>query len=265
MAHAVALNTHTGEFHAPLDPARIVGQAAAIAINAALLLLLLAPLSAPPLPPAVEEVVTVLQIPRRTPQTVTIQTEPNRSRPQPVPVTSQPRTAPPAVEPVVADSQPGDEVAPPFTPVEADVPVSIEPPASSGSHLQTINAPPPSYPPQAVREGLTGVVELEILVDIDGKPLEQPTPENAMDAGMAFLTEDRRVEGLLMEGAIADNIALPSLPRYASGWSRLIERTRLGDDVDRMGREVTINARDLVTTLAKNLSGGNQQKVMLGR
>ena len=86
-----------------------------------------------------------------------------------------------------------------------------------------------------------------------------------MEAGIAFLTEDRRVEGLLMEGAIADNIALPSLPRYATGFARLVERTRLGDDVENMGREVTINARDLVTTLAKNLSGGNQQKVVIGK
>jgi ribose transport system ATP-binding protein len=102
-------------------------------------------------------------------------------------------------------------------------------------------------------------------IRVDGKPLDRPTPSAAMDAGMAFLTEDRRVEGLLMEGTIADNIALPSLPSYAPSWNRLIERTRLGDDVERMGREVTINARDLVTTLAKNLSGGNQQKVVIGK
>ena len=102
-------------------------------------------------------------------------------------------------------------------------------------------------------------------IRVDGRPLDKPTPEASMEAGIAFLTEDRRVEGLLMEGAIADNIALPSLPRYATGWSRLVERTRLGDDVEKMGREVTINARDLVTTLAKNLSGGNQQKVVIGK
>lgn len=173
MAHASALNTHTGQLHAPpLDPIRIVGQAAAIAINAALLLLLLTPMSAPPLPPEVEEVIKVFQIPpKRDPEPVVIKPETRTTPPRPVPVTQQPRTAPPPVEPVLADSQPGDEVAPPFTTVD-EAPVSIEPPASSGAHLQTINAPPPSYPPQAVREGLTGVVELEILVGIDGKPLE---------------------------------------------------------------------------------------------
>ena len=86
-----------------------------------------------------------------------------------------------------------------------------------------------------------------------------------MDRGMAFLTEDRRAEGLMMDAPIADNIALPSLPNYAAGWSRLLERTRLGEAVSRTGRDVQVNAGDFVRTLVKNLSGGNQQKVVIGK
>ena len=86
-----------------------------------------------------------------------------------------------------------------------------------------------------------------------------------MDRGIAFLTEDRRAEGLMMGASIADNIALPSLPRFAAGWSRLLERTRLGDAVERTGRDVQVNAGDIVQTLVKNLSGGNQQKVVIGK
>ena len=93
----------------------------------------------------------------------------------------------------------------------------------------------------------------------------RPTPQAAMDRGIAFLTEDRRAEGLMMEAPIADNIALPSLPSFAAGWGRLLERTRLGDAVDRTGRDVQVNARDFVRTLVKNLSGGNQQKVVIGK
>ena len=102
-------------------------------------------------------------------------------------------------------------------------------------------------------------------IAIDGQPLEAPTPQAAMDRGMAFLTEDRRAEGLMMAAPIADNVALASLPRFATGWSRLLERTRLGDAVDRTGRDVQVNARDFVHTLVKNLSGGNQQKVVIGK
>ncbi|MGE3291427.1 MAG: sugar ABC transporter ATP-binding protein [Geminicoccaceae bacterium] len=102
-------------------------------------------------------------------------------------------------------------------------------------------------------------------IAMDGTPLESPTPQLAMDRGMAFLTEDRRAEGLMMGASIADNIALASLPSFTSGWGRLLERTRLGDAVDRTAREVHVNARDFVQTLVKNLSGGNQQKVVIGK
>ena len=86
-----------------------------------------------------------------------------------------------------------------------------------------------------------------------------------MARGIAFLTEDRRAEGLMMDGPIADNLALPSLPNFAGGFGRLIERTRLGDAVERTGRDVQVNARDFIQTLVKNLSGGNQQKVVIGK
>jgi ribose transport system ATP-binding protein len=102
-------------------------------------------------------------------------------------------------------------------------------------------------------------------IAVDGVPLSEPTPQAAMERGMAFLTEDRRAEGLMMGAPIADNLALASLPRFAAGWGRLLERTRLGDAVDRTGREVQVNARDFVRTLVKNLSGGNQQKVVIGK
>ena len=102
-------------------------------------------------------------------------------------------------------------------------------------------------------------------IRVDGRPLERPTPQLAMDRGIAFLTEDRRAEGLLMDGTIVDNIALPSLPAFSSRWARLIERPRLGARVEEVGREVQVNARDLARTLAKNLSGGNQQKVVIGK
>jgi ribose transport system ATP-binding protein len=102
-------------------------------------------------------------------------------------------------------------------------------------------------------------------IRVDGKPLERPTPQAAMDQGIAFLTEDRRVEGLLMDGSIADNIALASLPEFSDRFARLIERPRLGQRVEAVGRDVQIGARDYARTLAKNLSGGNQQKVVIGK
>jgi ABC-type sugar transport system ATPase subunit len=102
-------------------------------------------------------------------------------------------------------------------------------------------------------------------VRICGEPVEDLSPAKCMAHGMAFLTEDRRAEGLMMEASIADNIALASLPAFGRTWARFIDRTRLGDEVTRVAAAVRINARDLVGTLVKNLSGGNQQKAVIGR
>ena len=100
---------------------------------------------------------------------------------------------------------------------------------------------------------------------VAGEKLPAASPAACMARGMAFLTEDRRAEGLMMEASIADNIALPSLSEHAAGWLRMIERTRLGDDVKKVSEAVQIGARDLQRTLVKHLSGGNQQKVVIGK
>jgi ABC-type sugar transport system ATPase subunit len=102
-------------------------------------------------------------------------------------------------------------------------------------------------------------------VRIGGTVVATLSPAACMAHGMAFLTEDRRAEGLMMEASIADNVALASLPDFGRSWMRLIDRTRLGDEVSRVSASVRINARDLRQTLVKNLSGGNQQKVVIGK
>ena len=69
-----------------------------------------------------------------------------------------------------------------------------------------------------------------------------------------------------MEASIADNIALPSLPRYAAGFARHDRadpaRRRRRQDQRRASRSAP---RDIERTLVKNLSGGNQQKVVIGK
>ena len=48
-----------------------------------------------------------------------------------------------------------------------------------------------------------------------GRRMDRMTPRRAIAARMAFLTENRREEGLMMDASVADNIALASLPRFA--------------------------------------------------
>jgi ribose transport system ATP-binding protein len=100
---------------------------------------------------------------------------------------------------------------------------------------------------------------------LDGRPLQARSPRRSIQRGLAFLTEDRREEGLCLEASIADNMALVSLPalrRWGTGW---IRQGQLRAAVARLRREVrlTETARDVQPV--KTLSGGNQQKVVLAK
>jgi ribose transport system ATP-binding protein len=69
----------------------------------------------------------------------------------------------------------------------------------------------------------------------------------------------------MMEAPIDYNIALSSLQAYAGGFAQWIDSSLLDADVSRMSASVQIGARDISRTLVKNLSGGNQQKVVIGK
>lgn len=161
----------------PLDGTRIAANAGAITFNAAMLMLMLVPLSAPTLIQQPLETVTdfVLVKPDKKiepPPPPPIKVERVVRDPTPKPVTQQTETVEPP--PIVINDTPqigdvlGSDTVAAFTPPSIDV----GPQVLTGASLQALSSPPPSYPPQAVRENLTGVVELEILVGIDGKPID---------------------------------------------------------------------------------------------
>jgi ribose transport system ATP-binding protein len=102
----------------------------------------------------------------------------------------------------------------------------------------------------------------EILVN--GAPLGRGSGAS-IKRGMAFLTEDRREEGLLMEASITDNIALASLPSFARSVLKILERSRMGEAIAAVARSVQITSADAGAQPVKTLSGGNQQKVVLAR
>ncbi|WP_031372513.1 energy transducer TonB [Lysobacter antibioticus] len=173
MVRAIPSHSHT-----PLDGTRIAANAGAIAFNAAMLMLMLVPLSAPRLLVSPEEPVIpeflprprVLVEPPPPPKLVEVV---QRPRQQPI-VHPQPQVQPVEAPPVVVDNpdpQPID-FAGAETVARATPQIDLGPQTLTGAVLQSLKNPPPSYPPQAVREGLTGVVELEILVGIDGKPID---------------------------------------------------------------------------------------------
>jgi ribose transport system ATP-binding protein len=95
-----------------------------------------------------------------------------------------------------------------------------------------------------------------------GKELRLRSPADAVRDGIGMLTEDRKGQGLVLGLPVRDNMTLASLATF-SKWGR-INRAYEGQVVDEQ-----VRALDIVTPsiehLARNLSGGNQQKVVLAK
>jgi ribose transport system ATP-binding protein len=102
-------------------------------------------------------------------------------------------------------------------------------------------------------------------IRLAGAPIHGLPPRQRMDAGLAFLTEDRREEGLCMEASIADNLALAAAPRHASRFNGWLDQGAIASAVKehREAVRLTPSARDAQPV--KTLSGGNQQKVVLAK
>jgi len=111
-----------------------------------------------------------------------------------------------------------------------------------------------------------GLDEFEMgAIHINGKALDKLSPGHSIHQGMAFVTENRREEGLMMEANIADNIGLVSLPAYAQTPVRLLDGSRLLVDAREVASLLQIKSGPIESHSAKSLSGGNQQKVVISK
>ncbi len=99
--------------------------------------------------------------------------------------------------------------------------------------------------------------------ELEGQPVEIRNPGEALEAGIAYLTEDRKALGLFLDMSCLDNINLAVLGRDAKlGW--FLDRDRARERADRAFAGLSIRAAN-VRVPAGGLSGGNQQKVLLSR
>jgi ABC-type sugar transport system ATPase subunit len=106
------------------------------------------------------------------------------------------------------------------------------------------------------RAGLTGTIT------VDGKPVNLASPRDAIDAGIAYVPEDRKAMGLVLELSAVDNLALSSLARL----SRLgvVDGARAEHAALTRVRDMSIKVPDLQAEVA-TLSGGTQQKIVIGK
>lgn len=100
-------------------------------------------------------------------------------------------------------------------------------------------------------------------IRLDGEDVTVRSPDQALDLGIAYLSEDRRALGLSMDQSITANITLATLARYTNRIG-LVDRGSEREDAAALSERLGIKAPDLDTPVA-NLSGGNQQKTMLAK
>jgi ribose transport system ATP-binding protein len=88
------------------------------------------------------------------------------------------------------------------------------------------------------------------------------SPQAAMDLGMALVPEDRRRQGLILAHSVEENVELPILKRL--GRSIFVDRRAARSTADNLIRRLAIKTSSREAP-ANNLSGGNQQKVVIGK
>jgi len=97
---------------------------------------------------------------------------------------------------------------------------------------------------------------------VDGHEVKIESSRDAIRQGIYLVPEDRRQTGLIVENTIRENISLPALPSYAVRGLVNVERERAAAQIVSTRLNVKTGS---IETLVKNLSGGNQQKVVLAK
>ncbi|MBE5880793.1 MAG: sugar ABC transporter ATP-binding protein [Lachnospiraceae bacterium] len=97
---------------------------------------------------------------------------------------------------------------------------------------------------------------------IDGKEVTIKNPRQAIAAGIGFITEDRKTEGLLLEKSIAENIEIANLGKVSK--NKVLSKQKQDELVKRGIEEFKVKCFGPWHE-CNNLSGGNQQKVVLAK
>lgn len=95
-----------------------------------------------------------------------------------------------------------------------------------------------------------------------GQEVEINEVNDAMELGIGYLPEDRQEQGLILDWELDKNISLPVIDELSNkGW---VDKKREQKMAKRLGEKVNVKARSIFN-LAKQLSGGNQQKVVVAK
>lgn len=99
-------------------------------------------------------------------------------------------------------------------------------------------------------------------VYVDGQEIEHLNVTSAIKAGIGLVPEDRKKDGIIKQRAVAINMALPSMAQYTK--TMLIDKKKLSDEATRIMTDLRLRPMNIEKPIG-TLSGGNQQKVIIGR
>jgi ABC-type sugar transport system ATPase subunit len=99
-------------------------------------------------------------------------------------------------------------------------------------------------------------------IEVDGEPLTISAPATAIASGIGFVPEDRRREGLMLDMTVTENLAMAVIDQLARRF--LLNRKRMVETARRAISNLSIQPPD-GTRRVELLSGGNQQKVLVGK
>ena len=102
----------------------------------------------------------------------------------------------------------------------------------------------------------------ELKIAINGKPVKIKSPRDGMREGIGLLPEDRKLEGLVLPFSVQDNITMSSLERISR--YGIVNSSRETEIAARQIKSLSIKTPS-PNTRTKSLSGGNQQKCIMGR
>ena len=194
------------------DPIRIVGIAGAIAANVALFAFLMQPMSySPPAEP--ESVPVTFPDPLKKPEVVKFTPEP---KPHPRPTPAPPRPLPPQPEPpkvVATDTGPMDTRLPPGPPPTTDTGTQNPAPQPTGPveiGLKATASPAPIYPTDALRDGVTGTVQLDLLVGADGRVLTAIIAKSSGDRRLDAAAREQVLRNWRFQPAMVNGVPVPA-------------------------------------------------------
>ena len=100
-------------------------------------------------------------------------------------------------------------------------------------------------------------------IHIKGKKADITCPQDAIGHGLGLVPEDRLSEGLFLPRSIADNLIIAEVDRLANRF-KVFDRKKRREEIDRLMTEFAIASPDAANA-CQTLSGGNQQRVVLGK